>query len=316
MLPRFAILAFFPVLCFGIREALCQGEMTSVYNEYVKINENAKRIKDAKIRRSVSIITTKDRTDTLNTSYYDINGNLTNELNSVIVSTIDESKKIYQKSTFKYDEYSRVIEKIDSSGNEVKKKVLHYEEDGTLSGEDIYDWKGELIKEISHEYDPLSRLIETAEKNSSAKCRTIKKYTYDSYNNMAKYVLSSNCTDSASKSVNITYVYKYDSRSNIIEKNSYFSSKSFKTEKFTYGANGKVYQSYVITGPEIYTLNLYFYDNSNLLTKIEKSEVNGEDNKKFLIFYKNDKFGNVIEIRELTVTGVQSYVLKYEYEYY
>jgi len=305
-----ALLLYEPVILHS------QAEMTPVYNEYIKINENSKKIKNAKIKKSISIITTKDRTDTLNISYYDVNGNLVNELNSVIISTSAEIKKVYQKLNFKYDEYARVIEKIDSSGDEIKRKVLHYEDDGTLSGEEIFDSKGELIKELSHEYDQLSRLIETTEKDNFFKCKTIKKYIYDSYNNMAKYVLSSNCTDSASRAVNITYVYKYDKKSNIIEKNSYFSSKNFKTESFTYGANGKIYQSYMITGTEIYTLNLYFYDGSNFLTKIEKTEVNGEDKKKFIIFYKNDKFGNVLEIRELTLTGVQNYVLKYEYEYY
>lgn len=298
------------------RIVFSQAEMTSVYNEYVKINENAKKLKDAKIKKSISIISTKESTDTLNISYYDINGNLVNEMNSVIVSSSVESKKIYQKSAYKYDEQFRVLEKFDSTSGEVRRKVLHYEADGTLSAEEIYNSKGELIKESSHEYDQLSRLIETTEKDNLAKCRTDKKYAYDSYNNMAKYVLSSNCNDSASKSLNITYVYKYDNKSNIIEKNTYFSSKNFKTESFTYGSNGKLYQSYIITGPEIYTLSLYFYDNSNFLTKIDKTEVNGSEKTKYLVFYKNDKFGNVLEIRELTVTGAQSYVLRYEYEYY
>ena len=46
--------------------ALSQAEMTSLYNEYMKINENSKRIKDAKIKKSISIITTIDKPDTLN----------------------------------------------------------------------------------------------------------------------------------------------------------------------------------------------------------------------------------------------------------
>jgi hypothetical protein len=316
MKPAGLYFAFSYLFVFTVQITNAQGEMTSVYNEYYRINENSKKIKDARIKKSVSLIITKDRTDTLNISYYDINGNLVNEMNKIVVSTTVESKIIYQKYSYKYDELNRVAEKIDSSGGSVIRKVISYEEDGTLSAEDILNSKGEVIKEISHEYDQLARLIESTENDNIAKCKTVKKYTYDSYNNLAKYVLSSNCTDSLSKAVNITYVYKYDNKSNIIEKNSYFSSTSFKTETFTYGANGKVSKSYVITGNEVYTNNVYFYDNSNFLTKIEINEVNGEDKKKFLRFYTNDKFGNVIEIRELTLTGTQIYLMKYEYEFF
>jgi hypothetical protein len=298
------------------RFCFSQAEMTPVYNDYYRINENSKKIKDAKIRKCTSLIITKDNTDTLDISYYDINGSLKSETKIVIVSNNADAKKLYQRYTFKYDENGRVLEKIDSTGDIVKRIVLSYEQDGTLSSEEVMNSRGEVIKDISHDYDELSRLIESTEKDREAKCKTVKKYAYDSYNNMAKYSLSSNCTDSLSKALDITYVYKYDNKSNIIEKNSYFSSKSFKTESFKYGANGKVSQSYVIMGNDNYTQSLYFYDNLNYLIKIEKTDVNGTVTKKSLVFYTNDKFGNVLEIRELSLTGVQYFLIKYEYEYY
>ncbi|HJY64351.1 MAG TPA: hypothetical protein VJ455_09360 [Ignavibacteria bacterium] len=293
-----------------------QAEMTSLYIDYIKINENSGIIKSAKISGSTTILITNEGQDTINISYYDKNGLLKKEVSQFTVKAGEEIKRTVQKKYFVYDEYGRLTVKLDSTNNVFKKTVITTEDNGNITGEEIYDSKNFLRTEISHDYDNLSRLIESNEKEIYEKCKTVKKYTYDSYSNMVSYKLSSTCTDSNYKSLNITFVYRYDSKNNILEKNTLYSDKNFKTESFTYGLNGKVNQSYILTGQDKYTVHLYYYDKSNFLVKQERTEVYGDERKKFTKNLTYDKFGNVLEVTETNEANEQTFKIKYVYDYH
>jgi len=290
--------------------------MTSTFIDYVKINENSTKIKSAKIYKSSTIIFSKDGEDTVNISFYDNNGLLKKEQNKFVLKTGSENKQTIQKTYFIYDEFRNIAQKLDSVNNTYKKIIISYEDDGSISREEIYDSKDNKLKVISHEYDNLLRLIESTEKDIDASCKTTKKYAYDSYNNMASYKLTSTCKDSMYKSLNITFIYKYDNKNNVIEKNTLYSDKNFKTEFFKYGSNGKCSQTNILVGQDKYTVILHYYDKTNFLVKQERSEVNGEEKKNFIKTFTNDQYGNLLEIKETNEKGEHTLIIKYVYEYY
>lgn len=291
-----------------------QSERPGLYNDYIKINENAKKIKDAKISKRTSILIGGSGNDTTSVMLYDMNGNLSKSTTLTENITDMDSRVFYLKYWYKYDGNGKLVERIDSTGGQFRKTKLSYDDMGNIVKEEMWDGFNNVLMEKSHEYDNLGRLIESSEKNIAGNCRIVKQYAYDSYNNMAKYNIKNSCD--ASKNQVLTYVYKYDKRSNIIEKNSLSAASNYRTESFSYGINGNLTQSYIITGDGRYTLSVYHYDKSNVKAKVERTDVNNGEKKKYTELYSYDNFGNILEIKELDEEGNQTFVTKYIYEFY
>jgi len=294
-----------------------QAELPQLYKDFVKINENAKKIKDSKISKCSIILIGTSMQDTTSTRFYDMNGNLSKEISlSENVSDMD-SRLFYNRFLYKYDGNGRLLEKIDSTNGQFRKTILAYSDLGDIVKEEIRDAFGNTLIEVSNEYDNLGRLIESSEKNVAGNCKIIKQYAYDSYNNMAKYSVKNNCEPG--KNHVLTYVYKYDKRSNIIEKNllnPVTSASSYRTESYTYSVNGNLTQSYIITGEGQYTISVFTYDKANVKVKAERTEVNGTDQSKFTELYTYDIHGNIMEIKEIDETGTQVFLTRYVYEFY
>jgi hypothetical protein len=293
-----------------------QAEQPTVYYDYFKINENAAKIKSAKIKKITTLLINKDAQDTVNIAYYDQNGFVIENNSLYKIISNGEIKNIYLKNTYLYDEFGKLIDKTDTSNTSFRKISLNYEDNGNLAAETVFDSKGNKTKKITYEYDDLARLIESDERDLLGDCKITKKYAYDSYNHMAKYSMTNTCKDADLKSMDITYVYKYDKKSNILEKNTLYPAGGYRTEQFTYGTNGLLSQNYVITGTDIYTNYIYSYDKSNLLIRIDRTEVNGLVRKKFYQIYKYDNFGNVLDKQEFTEDNSLIYLNKFIYEFY
>lgn len=310
------IISIFIFVFLNKCDIFSQEEQATIYYDYFKINENAKKIKDAKINKATTILITKESEDTVNIAYYDGNGYINENYSLYKIISNSEIKSIYMKNTYLYDEYGKLINKTDTSGTTYKKISLNYEDNGNLAEEIVQDSRGNKIKKITHEYDDLARLIETEEKDITGDCKIIKKYAYDSYSHIANYSMKNNCKVADIKILDISYVYKYDKLSNIIEKNTLYPAGGYRTEQFTYGINGQLTQNYVITGNDIYTVYLYTYEKNKMVTKIERTEVNGLIRKKYSQLFKYDKYGNILEKQELGEDGKQIYMNKYYYEFY
>jgi len=315
-LNRTGLILFFIIAFFYAYDCVSQAEQPTFYYDYFKINENAGKVKSSKIKKVTTLLINKDSQDTVNIAYYDTNGYVieNNSLYKIISNGV--VKNIYLRNNYFYDVYGKLIEKTDTSNSSFRKISISYEDNGNLSEEIVFDSKGSKLKKIAYEYDDLARLIESVEKNIENDCKIIKKYTYDSYSHMARYTMQNNCKDADLKAMDITYVYKYDKQSNIIEKNTLYPAGGYRTEQFTYGINGMVTKNYVITGNDIFTVFLYTYDNSNLVTVIDRTEVSGFVRKKYSQLFKYDKSGNILEKQELAEDGLQIYMNKYIYEFY
>ena len=65
------IISLFIFVFLNKCDLFSQEEQPTIYYDYVKINENAKKIKDAKIKKATMMLVTKDSEDTVNIAYYD-----------------------------------------------------------------------------------------------------------------------------------------------------------------------------------------------------------------------------------------------------
>jgi hypothetical protein len=291
-----------------------QAEYPAVVNNYLKINDNSKKINASNIRKCTELMLVKGRQDTLKINYYDKAGNLSQQY-LYLVAAGDKAGIDYHNSFYLYGKDGRLMQKIDSSSNEIKRIVISYDDVGNISKEEVKS-KNEVIKEISYEYDNLSRLIESTEKDLIGSCKIVEQYAYDSYNNLAKLTVKNSCNNSISKSLVTTISYKYDAKYNIIEKQSAFPSGGFKNETFKYDAKGLLVESYESTGPDSYNKVIYEHDIPNGIVKSEKTEVVGEVQTRFNQVFKYDKNGNLLEEKYSGPKGEEIYTRKNIYEYY
>ncbi len=299
---------------FYTLDSFSQAETPLIYRQYLNLNKNSKKIKEAKIQKSVEVITANSKTDTAAIYYFDNMGNIIQELIRMPDTTSKENKYFYLNYSYKYDKDNRLIEKIDSTNNILKKTELEYDDNGTITKEVEYDSKYKRIREISYDYDALLRLIESTEINTTDKIITT--YAYDSYSNMTKVNIKNSSGDAGSKSGNSTYVYKYDNKDNIIEKQTLIPGGGYKTETFKYDSKGVLTESYEISGRDTYTEFIYYYDKSFNKIKVEKTETSGDNKSSYTELISYDNFGNVIEDQN---KGSNSEIIsgtKYFYEYY
>ena len=73
----FAILAI--IICYNSVN-YSQSEFPRIVKTYLKLNDNSKSIKEAKIRKSIEILSIDSRQDTLRITEYDTDGFILNEM--------------------------------------------------------------------------------------------------------------------------------------------------------------------------------------------------------------------------------------------
>ncbi|RPI18775.1 MAG: hypothetical protein EHM58_03965 [Ignavibacteriae bacterium] len=298
-----------------VLSAFSQAEIPVVYKDYVNFNENSKRIKEAKIHVRTEVSQVEGKQDTLRVCWFDAGGNLAKEYRYSKVNGKD-TLPVKNNYSYVYGTNGMLIQKIDSSGAEVVKFNIYYDDIGTITQEREYNAKGKKVREVNYEYDDLSRLVEANEVNYIDNCKTTALYEYDSYNNVAKHTLKKSCPGSESVTSAYQYFYKYDNKYNIIEKQSIFPDKTFKTETFQYDNNGNIVKSYESISKDEYNEYAYYYDKLNNRIKTEKKEVTGLFYKSYTEETTYDEKGALIETR---ITGPDEKVVltkKFVYEYY
>jgi hypothetical protein len=292
-----------------------QVELPAVFKLYIKINENPKRIKDAKIKRYTEVADIKGKQDTVRINAYDTNGNIIYEKIVSIASNTND-KNITISYTYTYDGARKLIQKIDSTGKAYRRITLSYDDIGNLIQEKEHNNNGIVIRDASYEYDELSRLIESKELNIIYDCKSGTLYKYDSYNNLVSMKIERSCKDGPVEKTNYKYVYNYDKKGNIIEKQVGLIGGSYKTETFKYDNKGNMVQSYEELSKDSYKEYTYGYDNDNRKSQIDKKEVYGIEIKQFSEQFKYDNKGNLIEDKYVDADGNVISLHTYVYEYY
>ena len=305
------LLAIFAFLSLN-STSLAQAEYPRVLKTYLKINENAKSIKDSKIKKTIELLVIDSRQDTLKITDYDQDGYITSEFSKAVISKEKKGEYVIRNCTYVYNNFKLLTEKVDSTGEQLKKYYLKYDEFYNITDEELFV-QNKLAQKYSYEYDDLSRLIETTLKDQENDCKIIETYDYNSYNNMVKLSVLNKCIGDK-KPVETKYNYKYDKDYRILEKLIISASGENKTETFTYTADGKPETSYEMMGGDSYINRKYTYDNNNV--RIQKTEVKGELSTSSDVLIKYDKLGNRLEEEYFDPNGKLLYTYKFIYTYY
>jgi hypothetical protein len=294
--------------------AYAQAEKSAIYNDFIKINESAKKIKDAKIQKCTEVVINGDKEDTIKAYSYDKTGNLTQQL-TISLDTNKYGKKLGAVNTsFVYDKDGHLAQKIDTLGKAIIKTTLFYDDIENITRLEENNVAGNLLKEISYDNDELSRLTESTEINYMNNCKTVTHYSYDSYNNITKLSVKNSCQDLGDKTTVTSFGYKYDKKYNIIEKISKYPVGATKSETFKYDAKGNITEAKESTGSEQYDEYVYTYDNSNNRIKVETKEISGDKTYNSTQELKYDKFGNLLEVQSQDKSGDLTF--KFVFEYY
>lgn len=293
-----------------------QAERTNVNNEFVKINEGSKIIRDAKIKKCTELHISNNEQDTLHIAYFDNAGNITKELIQAIDSTRKDYKYYFFNYSYVYDKDGKLTDKIDSTWQEVIRKIIYYDDLSSITKVEAYIGKNKLFKEINYEYDDLVRLIESNEVNYNMSCKVNIKYAYDSYNSLAKVIEKNLCKDPEGRSKEFHYTYKYDKNNNIVEKYTNLPGATVKTETYKYDTKGHVISGYYSNSKDEYTEFVNTFDAKYNLIKIEKSIVAGEKTNKITVNLKYDNLGNLSEEQTLDQNGTIISERKLIYEFY
>lgn len=292
---------------------LAQAEYPKVIKNYIKLNENVKIIKDSKIMLKTEVISINGRDDTVRQTSFDPDGYIINEIIKVDTSKEKMGEYITRKYSYIYNNFKLLTEKFDSSGAVPKKFYMKYDEFYNVTDEETFV-QNKRVQQNSYEYDDLSRLSEATLKDLVNDCKVIETYDYDSYNNLVRITVKNKCITGEDKPIETKFNYTYDKDYRILEKKTNASSGEYKTETFTYTADGKPESSYEITGKDSYISKKYTYDKNNI--RIKKTEVNGELSSASDILIKLDKNGNRLEEQYFDTEGKLLYTYKFLYTYY
>ncbi len=291
-----------------------QAEKSAIYNDFIKINESAKKIKDAKIQKCSEVVINGYVQDTIKSFSYDKSGNLTQQL---IISL--DTNKFWKKvgtvnSSFIYDKEGHLAQKIDTLGKAIIKTNLFYDDIGNITRLEENNASGNLLREVTYDNDALSRLTESTEINYINSCKTVTTYSYDSYNNITKLSMKNSCQDIGDKTTVTSFGYKYDKKYNIVEKLSKYPNGLTKSETFVYDTKGNIISAKESSGSEQYYEYAYTYDNSNNRIKTETKEISGDQTYNSTEVFKYDKFGNLLEAQSSDKSG--DITFKFVYDYY
>jgi hypothetical protein len=290
-----------------------QAEYPRAIKTYLKINDNAKNIKQAKISGVTEILQTPGKEDTIKSMLYDTDGYILKEITKVDTSFEKKGEFITRKYYYIYNNFKLLTEKVDSSSSMTKKYIMKYDELYNITDEQVFV-NSKQVQNYEYEYDDLSRLIETAQKDITNDCKITETYVYDSYNNLVKITSKNKCIPGEDKPIETKYNYTYDKEYRILEKRTNASSGELKTETFTYTADGKPETSYEITGRDSYISRKYIYENGTV--RIKKIETIGELSTSSDILIKYDKAGNRMLEEYYDAGGKLMYSYKFVYNYY
>lgn len=288
--------------------------MPDLYNNFIKINDNAKKNKAAKIKIYAEIMAVNDKQDTTNIYQYDTNGILIKRLIQNIDTTRKENKIFYQNYTYVY-KGGRLTERLDSTNGDIWRTVLYYDDLGNISKEELY-FRSKLAMDRTYDFDELGRMIESNEVNYYQSCKIVEKFAYDSYNNMAKHSVRNDCKDLQGKVTEYKFGYKYDKKSNIIEKQSTYPSGGYNSETYKYDARGNMTEYYESNSKNEYSEAIYSYDKSNIKVKADRKEVIGGFTTLYAEKFVYDDKGNLIEDQNFNPNGELMFTRKYMYEFY
>lgn len=291
-----------------------QAEYPRVIKDFIRINDNAKMLKDAKIRGSIEIFQNNGIDDTLRITSYDMDGYLLSEFSKTDTTHDGRGEYSIRKNSYIYNKNKLLTERIDSSGNLPVKSYLKYDELYNITDEEVYI-QNKQVKNYSYEYDDLSRLIESVQKDIAGDCKITETYIYDSYNNLVKQKIQNKCSPSEKKPAENSYNYKYDEQYRILEKRTLESTGSSRTETFTYNAEGKPESSYRIIGAESYINTKYIYDKDNSV-RIEKTETFEGKTRSSNVVIKYDKSGNRLMEEYYDANNKLVYNYRFIYSYY
>lgn len=307
-----ALLIIFAV--FGIQQILyTQAEYPRAVRTYLKINDNAKLIKQSKISISTEILQITGKEDTVKMVFYDPDGYMLKETVKIDTSVDKKGEFITRKFSYIYNNFKLLTEKIDSSSSSPKKYTLKYDELYNITDEEVFI-NNKLTQKYDYEYDDLSRLIESSMKDLVNDCRIVDTYDYDSYNNLVLSTTKNKCIPGEDKPILVKYNYKYDKDYRILGKITSSSAGEYKTETFTYTADGKPESSYEISGKDSYITRKYVYDNNTV--RIKKIETIGELSTSSDILIKYDQNGNRLIEEYYDTEGKLLYSYKFVYNYY
>ena len=307
-----ALLIIFVV--FGIQKILyAQAEYPRAIRSYLKINDNAKLIKQSKISISTEILQVSGKDDTVKIVFYDPDGYILKETVKVDTSFEKKGEFITRKYSYVYNNYKLLTEKIDSTSASPRKYSLKYDEFYNITDEEVF-LNGKLIQKYDYEFDDLSRMIESSMKDMVNDCKVVETYDYDSYNNLVLSTTKNKCIPGDDKPILVKYNYKYDKDYRILGKITSSSAGEYRTETFTYTADGKLESSYEISGKDSYITRKYVYDNNSV--RIKKIETVGELSTSSDILIKYDQAGNRILEEYYDTAGKLLYSYKFIYNYY
>lgn len=312
-LKIFRAIIIFSVFCYSQNCINAQAEYPRAIKTYLKINDNAKNIKQSKISGVTEILQISGKDDTIKSLLYDTEGYLLKEITKVDTSFGKKGEYITRRYYFVYNNFKLLTEKVDSSSSMTKKYYMKYDEFYNITEEQVFI-NSKQMQNYEYEYDDLSRLIESTQKDIVNDCKIIETYVYDSYNNLVKVTSKNKCIPGEDKPIETKYNYTYDKEYRILEKRTNASSGEYKTETFTYTAEGKPETSYEITGKDTYISRKYIYDNNSV--RIKKIETIGELSTSSDILIKYDKSGNRLIEEYYDPAGKLLYTYKFVYNYY
>lgn len=294
-------------------DCFAQAEFPRAIRTYIKINENAPQVKKSRISKSTEILLLPGSEDTMKVTYYDPDGYILSETSLVDTSSGKKGEFITRKYYFVYNNYKLLTEKIDSTSANTKKYYLKYDEFYNVTEEQLFV-QNKQVQKYEYEYDDLSRLTEAEMKDIVNDCKVLETYDYDSYNNLVRVTVRNKCIPGEDKPIETKYNYTYDKEYRILEKKTIATSGEYKTETFTYTAEGKPETSYEITGKDTYITRKYIYENNTV--RIKKTETIGELNSTSDVLIKYDKNGNRILEEYYDPVGKVLYSYKFVYNYY
>lgn len=294
-------------------DCFAQAEFPRAIRTYIKINENAPQVKKSRISKSTEILVLPGSEDTMKVTYYDPDGYILSETSLVDTSSGKKGEFITRKYYFVYNNYKLLTEKIDSTSANTKKYYLKYDEFYNVTEEQLFV-QNKQVQKYEYEYDDLSRLTEAEMRDILNDCKVMETYDYDSYNNLVRVTVRNKCIPGEDKPIETKYNYTYDKEYRILEKKTIATSGEYKTETFTYTAEGKPETSYEITGKDTYITRKYIYENNTV--RIKKTETIGELTSSSDILIKYDKNGNRILEEYYDPAGKVLYSYKFVYNYY
>lgn len=192
---------------------------------------------------------------TIRETKYDIKGN------NIEKNTYDSKGELLWKIIFNNDRKGNILDasKYWSNGKLAEKIIYSYDDKEFLIEENLYDYNGKLVNKYTYIYNSKGNVKEKIMYNENGVLIEKTHYIYDAKGNkVEENVYGSNN--------NLYYVYKYDSKSHLIEMEYYHHENVIFNSSIEYDLKGNKLN-------EIHT----YFDEYGLITDIDKFSYVYED---------------------------------------